>query len=137
MLASTPAPAVRAEIDSQSTVNGDVGRNNPNVLSSPRTSASIPGVVTDGGIDAIAVVIPVEVADIWPFASSSCNRAFSSAVSWMYDAGGRGKSGGGVRGGVKAGTATCLWSRERESSVRVGEGFPGDGLALEDEWYSC
>jgi len=137
VLASTPAPAVRAEIDSQSTVNGDVGRNNPNVLSSPRASASVPGVVTDGGIGAIAGIIPVEVADNWPFASSSCNRAFSSAVSWMYDAGGRGKSGGGVRGGVEAGIAPCLWSRERESSVRVREGFIGDGIALEDEWYSC
>jgi len=137
MLTSAPTLAVRAEVESQPTANGDDGLNNPNVSSSPRTNAPVPMVVTGGGMDAVVVVVPLAAADSWLLASSSCNRASSSAVSWMYAAGGRGKSGGGVSGGVEVGTATCPWSRKRDGSVRVGEGFPGGGVALGDEWYSC
>jgi hypothetical protein len=134
MLALMPAPAVRVEIESQPTVtvNGDVGGNNPNVSSSAGVNAPASSVVTAGETEAVALVIP-SVGDNWALASSSCNHASSSAVSWMYDAGGRGKSGGGVSGGVEVGVATCLWSREGVCSVRVGEGFPGDGVVLGDK----
>jgi len=123
MLTSAPALAVRAEVESQPTANGDDGLDNPNVSSSPRTNAPVPMVVTGGGTDAVVVVVPLAAADSWLLASSSCNRASSSAVSWMYAAGGRGKSGGGVSGGVEVGTATCPWSRKGRFSPCWGR-FP-------------
>jgi len=103
-----------AAIESQPIVNGDDGGKGPST-SLPRLIA--PWLVdarlaNNAGAVALAVTIPTPVADrvnaVWalpfpftladdlPFANSSCSRASSSAVSWMYEAGGRGISGGGV-----------------------------------------
>lgn len=135
------APALR---DPQPLANGSVERRNNSNASSP---SSLPTPIlestTDTGRVAVSVVAPfvaAAVADNLPFASSSCNRASSSAVSWMYDAGGRGKSGGGVRGDVDKSdeATTCLWSRGLGSSLCIGEGSsPGVGGVLGGELYSC
>ena len=101
-----PEP-VRAAIESHPTVNGDDGRSPSE--SSPREVArlaNVVGEVVTPVVDRVsettwAFPVPFVLAittddDDVPFANSSCSRASSSAVSWMYEAGGRGKSGGGV-----------------------------------------
>ena len=121
MLTLVPAPVLRASIDPQPLVNGSVGRrDNPNASSPSSLPTLVPAAATDTGRGTVSVVVSfasTAIADNLPFASSSCNRASSSAVSRMYDAGGRGSNGGGDRGGE-----ICLWSREMGGSLRIGEG---------------
>lgn len=143
VLTLVPTPALRASIDPQPLVKGNVERrNNPNASSPSSLPMPVLGAATDTERVAVSLVVlfaAATAADNLPFASSSCNRASSSAVSRMYDAGGRGRSGGGVRGGVDDSGAptTCLWSREMGSSLRIGEGSsPGVGGVLGGELYS-
>ena len=121
VLTLVPAPVVRASIDPQPLVSGNVGRrDNPNASSPSSLPKPVPAAATDTGRVTVSEVVPfasTAIADNLPFASSPCNRASSSAVSRMYDGGGRGNNGGGDRGGE-----ICLWSREIGGWLRIGEG---------------
>ena len=136
VLTLVPAPPSCASTDPQPLVNGNVGRrNSPNASSPASLPTPAPPAATDIGRETVSVVVPfvsAAVADNLPFASSSCKRAFSAAVSRMYDAGGRGSNGGGDRGGE-----ICLWPREVGNSLRIGEGSsPGVDGVLGEELYS-
>lgn len=129
----------RAAIESQPIVNGEDGRKGAsgslprlialgpvdvriaNKVGAVALTAATPALVADRVTAAWALPFPFALTDDLPFANSSCSRASSSAVSWMYEAGGRGISGGGVRGGV----CVCV--------VGGVKTFPGD----DGEWAFC
>src|SRR6266404_5118970 len=109
-------------------INGDDGeRKSPNAWS---TVPGLWGVCLLNDEDVVAMVVAranvawalpfpfAALTAVLPFANSSCRRASSSAVSCMYEAGGRGSSGGGVSGPV----SVC--------GVKI---IPGD----EGEWGFC